>query len=111
MSAPIPEPDAAIAFARLRFFRNHWEMIPTEPTKRNPIPHPKHMPCDKMIWYFFFANDAPIRDSVSKKIPQWRHIRVPYEWTTRVASGAIRTAWEMESPPMNAYTSDEVLGK
>src|SRR5699024_7489214 len=41
---PNPEPAAVIPFATLRRWRNHWGVIPTEPTKTKPIPNPKHTP-------------------------------------------------------------------
>jgi len=111
MRPPHPLPAAATAFATDFLVVNHCGMMPTLPTNKKPMPQPKHTPWARMSWYFCAANDAPMRDSVSKKIPMWSVTFVPYVAVHLVANGATSMAMEIDSPPMKAYASALVFGK
>jgi hypothetical protein len=64
--------------------------MPTDPTNKNPVPQPKQTPWERKTCHFCVANDAPINDSVSNKMPIWRQVLVPNSRITRVATGAIK---------------------
>jgi hypothetical protein len=107
---PSPDPAAAMPFARLRRVVNHCGAMTTLPTNWNPIPQPKQMPCERNKCHISDAKDAAMNDAVSKKTPIRRVVRVPYKRVVIVATGEMISAWEMDSPPMNAYSRAVALG-
>jgi hypothetical protein len=56
-------------------------------------------------------NDAPKSPAVSKRIPNDNVTWVPNLRVETVAIGEIKSAIEIERPPMKAYSRDDALGK
>jgi hypothetical protein len=66
------------------------------------MPQPKHTPWLRNNCHISVTKDDPMKERVSKNTPMSKTVRVPSRPVKYVASGAIRRAVEMESPPIKA---------
>lgn len=96
---------------KLRFLSNHWDTMPTDPTKQNPMPNPKHTPWERNNCQFWVTNEVVIRASVSNIVPMFKTRRVETFWLRYVANGDTNMAQEMLRPPTSAYSRAVVPGK
>jgi hypothetical protein len=103
INPPIPDPAAVIPVATLLFFANHWEITPTDPVKRNPIPIPKNTPWVRKRCQICLLNEAAIKAPVSMRTPAIITVRVEVLRRHKVARGPIIMEEDMERPPMKAY--------
>jgi len=97
-------------FAKLRFFENHWGIIPTVATKRKPIPKPKATPWARKSCHISVAKDAPRRPAVCERMPILSVVCVPNLREHMVATGETTRDMEIESPPIKAYSRADALG-
>jgi hypothetical protein len=102
ISPPNPDPEAPMPLARLRFVVNHCGMIPTEPTNKKPMPHPKQTPWLRKSCHISFAKDAPMKEMVWKNTPSSSVVFVPKSLVIVVAMGDMSSAIEIDNPPTNA---------
>jgi hypothetical protein len=110
-SPPSPDPLVAIPLASDRRVVNHCGTTGTEPTKRNPMPSPKHMPWLRKSCHISFAKEAPIKLADSSITPICIVTLVPKNRVVVVATGEISIAQEIDREPTKAYSNGVAPGK